>query len=146
MHRSYVPTLYCVSIKGSAARDCDGFSNRMFRWRAGLPLSTLHALSPGSLSHTTTHTATNSNNNATTGRTSPRQTIPHHITSQHNTTPQAILIPRTRFAPVKTTADLLALSSDAYEITPDFRMVLRAAVGQLPPTIFRRFTNFPPSH
>merc|ERR1719198_1721745 len=39
---------------------------------------------------------------------------------------QAILIPRTRFAPVKTTNDLLALASDAYEVTPDFRMVLKA--------------------
>merc|ERR1711988_1296690 len=39
---------------------------------------------------------------------------------------KAILIPRSRFAPVKTTNDLLALMSDAYEITPDFRMVLKA--------------------
>ena len=31
----------------------------------------------------------------------------------------AILIPRSRFAPVKTTADLLALMSDAYEVTDD---------------------------
>ena len=31
---------------------------------------------------------------------------------------QAILIPRTRFAPVKTTNDMLALASDAYEVTP----------------------------
>ena len=38
----------------------------------------------------------------------------------------AILIPRSRFAPVKTTNDMLALMSDAYEITPDFRMVLKA--------------------
>merc|ERR1719453_699450 len=30
----------------------------------------------------------------------------------------AILIPRTRFAPVKTTNDMLALMSDAYEVTP----------------------------
>jgi UTP--glucose-1-phosphate uridylyltransferase len=29
---------------------------------------------------------------------------------------QAIEVPRSRFAPVKTTADLLALRSDAYEI------------------------------
>ena len=40
----------------------------------------------------------------------------------------AILIPRTRFAPVKTTADMLALMSDAYEVTEDFRMVLRSEV------------------
>merc|ERR1712216_943447 len=38
----------------------------------------------------------------------------------------AILIPRTRFAPVKTTNDMLALMSDAYEVTTDFRMVLKA--------------------
>jgi len=48
---------------------------------------------------------------------------------------QAILIPRSRFAPVKTTADLLALSSDAYEITPDFRMVLRPERAGVPPTV-----------
>jgi len=48
---------------------------------------------------------------------------------------QAILIPRSRFAPVKTTADLLALSSDAYEITPDSRMQLKAERGGVPPTV-----------
>merc|ERR1711988_1768459 len=48
---------------------------------------------------------------------------------------QAILIPRTRFAPVKTTADLLALSSDAYEITPDSRMVLKSERKGVPPTV-----------
>merc|ERR1711988_1486850 len=42
---------------------------------------------------------------------------------------QAILIPRSRFAPVKTTADLLALMSDAYEITDDKRMVLKDESG-----------------
>ena len=47
----------------------------------------------------------------------------------------AILIPRSRFAPVKTTADLLALSSDAYEITPDSRMQLCAARNGVPPTV-----------
>jgi len=31
-------------------------------------------------------------------------------------------VPRTRFAPVKTTADLLALRSDVYEVTPDHRL------------------------
>ena len=35
----------------------------------------------------------------------------------------AILIPRSRFAPVKTTNDMLALMSDAYEVTDDYRMV-----------------------
>merc|ERR1711988_881667 len=47
----------------------------------------------------------------------------------------AILIPRTRFAPVKTTNDLLALASDAYEITPDFRMVLKAERSGIPPNV-----------
>ena len=45
----------------------------------------------------------------------------------------AILIPRTRFAPVKTTNDMLALMSDAYEVTADFRMVLKAARNGVPP-------------
>jgi len=48
---------------------------------------------------------------------------------------QAILIPRSRFAPVKTTADLLALSSDAYEITADSRMQLVASRAGVPPTV-----------
>jgi UDP-N-acetylglucosamine pyrophosphorylase len=34
----------------------------------------------------------------------------------------ALVVPRTRFAPVKTTADLLALRSDVYEVTPDHRL------------------------
>ena len=37
---------------------------------------------------------------------------------------QALRVPRTRFAPVKTTDDLLALRSDAYELTDDARVVL----------------------
>jgi UDP-N-acetylglucosamine pyrophosphorylase len=36
----------------------------------------------------------------------------------------AIVVPRTRFAPVKTTSDLLALRSDAYEVQADARVVL----------------------
>ena len=48
---------------------------------------------------------------------------------------QAIQIPRSRFAPVKTTADMLALMSDAYNITPDHRMVLDAARAGVPPTV-----------
>merc|ERR1711972_703478 len=36
----------------------------------------------------------------------------------------ALLIPRTRFAPVKKCDDLLALRSDAYVLTPDFRIEL----------------------
>ena len=37
---------------------------------------------------------------------------------------QAIRVPRTRFAPVKTTNDLLAVRSNAYHLTDDFRIVL----------------------
>jgi len=47
----------------------------------------------------------------------------------------AILIPRTRFAPVKTTADMLGLMSDAYEVTPDNRIVLKAERAGVPPTV-----------
>lgn len=36
---------------------------------------------------------------------------------------RAIRVPRTRFAPVKTTNELLAVRSDAYELTEDFRIV-----------------------
>jgi len=48
---------------------------------------------------------------------------------------EAILIPRTRFAPVKTTNDMLALMSDAYTITPDFRMELVAERAGKPPNV-----------
>lgn len=44
----------------------------------------------------------------------------------------AIVVPRSRFAPVKTTSDLLALRSDAYRVTEDWRIVLAASQ---PPTI-----------
>ena len=37
---------------------------------------------------------------------------------------RALNVPRTRFAPVKTTDDLLALRSDAYRLTDDARMEL----------------------
>jgi len=47
----------------------------------------------------------------------------------------AIVIPRERFAPVKTTNDLLALRSDAYQLTKDFRIVLNPARKGVPPTI-----------
>jgi len=47
----------------------------------------------------------------------------------------AILIPRTRFAPVKTTNDMLALMSDAYEVTADYRMVLKAERSGVPPDV-----------
>jgi len=47
----------------------------------------------------------------------------------------AIVIPRTRFAPVKTTSDLFALRSDAYVLTPDFRIVLAEDRKGVPPNI-----------
>ncbi len=47
----------------------------------------------------------------------------------------AIVVPRGRFAPVKTTADLLALRSDAYEVTGDWRLVLAPGCAGVPPTI-----------
>jgi len=46
-----------------------------------------------------------------------------------------LLVPRTRFAPVKTTSDLLALRSDAYEIAEDWRLALAGPAGRKPPTI-----------
>jgi hypothetical protein len=48
---------------------------------------------------------------------------------------RAIEVPRSRFAPVKTTSDLLAVRSDAYEIDPEFRLVLRADGHGVPPVI-----------
>lgn len=47
----------------------------------------------------------------------------------------AIEVPRSRFAPVKTTADLLALRSDAYEVLPDGQVRLCAERDGLPPDI-----------
>merc|ERR1712159_968952 len=47
----------------------------------------------------------------------------------------AIVIPRTRFAPVKTTNDLFALRSDAYVLTKDFRIELDPARAGVPPNI-----------
>jgi UDP-N-acetylglucosamine pyrophosphorylase len=47
----------------------------------------------------------------------------------------ALAVPRTRFSPVKTTADLLALRSDAYRVTPDYRLVLAEARHGQPPGI-----------
>ena len=46
----------------------------------------------------------------------------------------ALVVPRARFAPVKTTSDLLALRSDAYDLTEDWRIVL-APKRQHPPAI-----------
>jgi UTP--glucose-1-phosphate uridylyltransferase len=47
----------------------------------------------------------------------------------------AIEVPRSRFAPVKTTADLLALRSDAYTIQPDGRVALLPSLRGVPPKI-----------
>mmetsp|Transcript_15466 Transcript_15466/g.31408 ORF Transcript_15466/g.31408 Transcript_15466/m.31408 type:complete len:232 (-) Transcript_15466:231-926(-) len=47
----------------------------------------------------------------------------------------ALVIPRSRFAPVKTTNDLFALRSDAYTLTDDFRIMLAEARGSVPPNI-----------
>ena len=48
---------------------------------------------------------------------------------------QAIRVPRTRFAPVKKTDDLLALRSDAYVLSPDYRVVLAPERNGNPPAI-----------
>jgi len=47
----------------------------------------------------------------------------------------ALLIPRTRFAPVKKCDDLLALRSDAYVVTEDFRIELCSERNGVPPVI-----------
>jgi UTP--glucose-1-phosphate uridylyltransferase len=47
----------------------------------------------------------------------------------------AVVVPRSRFAPVKTTADLLAVRSDAYEVTADCRLQLVASRNGVPPVI-----------
>ncbi|MFN5638763.1 MAG: UTP--glucose-1-phosphate uridylyltransferase, partial [Akkermansiaceae bacterium] len=47
----------------------------------------------------------------------------------------AIDVPRSRFAPVKTTADLLALRSDAYEVLFDGQVRLSAERKGVPPDI-----------
>jgi UDP-N-acetylglucosamine pyrophosphorylase len=47
----------------------------------------------------------------------------------------AVVVPRSRFAPVKTTGDLLALRSDAYAVTRDWRLVLTHQSQEQPPTL-----------
>jgi UDP-N-acetylglucosamine pyrophosphorylase len=47
----------------------------------------------------------------------------------------AILVPRSRFAPVKTTSDLLALRSDAYRLTEDYLLILDESRHGQPPVI-----------
>ena len=70
---------------------------------------------------------------------------------------RALRVPRGRFAPVKTTDDLLALRSDAYELTDDARVVLAGERTTVPfvaldPDYFKllrdfeeRFPDGPPS-
>lgn len=47
----------------------------------------------------------------------------------------ALDVPRTRFAPVKTTDDLLVLWSDAFVLTEDFRLMLHADRHGVPPNV-----------
>jgi UDP-N-acetylglucosamine pyrophosphorylase len=47
----------------------------------------------------------------------------------------AIAVPRSRFAPVKTTADLLTLRSDAYEVRGDGTVCLVASCEGVPPRV-----------
>ena len=47
----------------------------------------------------------------------------------------AMVVPRSRFSPVKDTSDLLALRSDAYQVTEDFRLSLAANRAGRPPVI-----------
>jgi UTP--glucose-1-phosphate uridylyltransferase len=54
-------------------------------------------------------------------------------------------VPRTRFAPVKTTDDLLAVRSDAYELTDDAQVELAAArppYVELDPAHFKKIADF----
>jgi UTP--glucose-1-phosphate uridylyltransferase len=63
---------------------------------------------------------------------------------------RALRVPRDRFTPVKTTNDLLALRSDAYEIAGDGRVVLvaerdgRPPDGDLDPDHFKLVSDFEP--
>ena len=47
----------------------------------------------------------------------------------------AIVVPRSRFVPVKTISDLLVLRSDAYEVTSDSRVRLANACGGRVPVV-----------
>ena len=48
---------------------------------------------------------------------------------------RALRVPRERFTPVKTTNDLFALRSDAYEVADDGRVILAAARAGSPPDV-----------
>ncbi len=54
----------------------------------------------------------------------------------------AVVVPRSRFAPVKTTGDLLALRSDAYVITEDGRAELAPERNGVPPEILLDADHF----
>lgn len=59
---------------------------------------------------------------------------------------EAIRVPRSRFAPVKKTDDLLAVRSDAYHLTADYSVVLAPERKGLPPAVelderYYRFVN-----
>jgi UDP-N-acetylglucosamine pyrophosphorylase len=47
----------------------------------------------------------------------------------------AVVVPRSRFAPVKTTSDLFALRSDAYVVTADWQVTLAPECEGVPPAI-----------
>jgi UDP-N-acetylglucosamine pyrophosphorylase len=53
----------------------------------------------------------------------------------------ALVVPRARFVPVKTTSDLFVLRSDAYRITEDWRIVLNQDANAQPPQV-----NLDPDH
>jgi len=55
---------------------------------------------------------------------------------------EAIRVPRARFAPVKKTEDLLAVRSDAYILTDDYRVVLAPDREGIPPTIELDATHY----
>jgi UTP--glucose-1-phosphate uridylyltransferase len=54
----------------------------------------------------------------------------------------AIEVPRSRFAPVKTTADLLAVRSDVYELTPEATLRLRPDRAGEPPHLHLDATRY----
>ena len=47
----------------------------------------------------------------------------------------AVNVPRSRFAPVKTTGDLFALRSDAYQVSEDGRVRLEKSRNGAPPVV-----------
>lgn len=47
----------------------------------------------------------------------------------------AVVVPRSRFSPVKSTSDLVVLRSDAYQTTPDHRLVLAPGRNGRPPVV-----------